>query len=262
MPVRTGAARSGGRGRVAAGSLVVAPFVIPPATFDVAHVSIGDRFADAGTVLAAYARLLVWPAGLHLDRLTPVWRGWIPLGVAFALGTLMLMARFLAGRALRGSAWSPCWPVTYRSAASSRYPRSRPLGIHAEHGLYMTPGSRRAAVRLRCRCPLRGVARMCRDAWRAWPLATLAIVPLAAAAWTGPVLARQRVLASEETAYRSTLAHSPRRVRFNLGVLLLDARRDAEAADLYEDCIAISPNDAGMRSARRRLSAARGSQQG
>jgi tetratricopeptide (TPR) repeat protein len=78
-------------------------------------------------------------------------------------------------------------------------------------------------------------------------LATLAIVPLAAAAWTGPVLARQHVLASEESAYRTTLEHSPSpRACFNLGVLLLDSRRDAEAADLYEDCIAISPNDAGM----------------
>ena len=62
-------------------------------------------------------------------------------------------------------------------------------------------------------------------------LATLAIVPLAAASWTGPVLARQRVLASEETAYRSTLAHSPSpRACFNLGVLLLDQRRDARVA--------------------------------
>jgi hypothetical protein len=243
------------RGTVAAaasllGSLVVAPFVIPPATFDVAHVSLGDRFADAGTVLAAYARLLAWPAGLHLDRLTPVWRGWIPLGVAFALGTLILMRAFprrpsvtrlclvavLAGY-LPVSGIIPIYP-----ALSGRWV------FTPEHGLYMTLAAAAPLFAYGVAVLSRGVARMVPGRLaRVARLATLTIVPLAAAAWTGPVLARQRVLASEETAYRSTLAHSPSpRACFNLGVLLLDARRDAEAADLYQDCIAISPSDAGM----------------
>jgi tetratricopeptide (TPR) repeat protein len=117
-----------------------------------------------------------------------------------------------------------------------------------EHGLYMTLAAAAPLFAYGVAVLSRGVARMVPGRLsRVARLATLAIVPLAAAAWTGPVLARQRVLASEETAYRSTLAHSPSpRACFNLGVLLLDARRDAEAADLYQNCIAISPSDAGM----------------
>jgi Tfp pilus assembly protein PilF len=199
-------------------------------------------------VLAAYVRLLAWPTGLHLDRLTPVWRGWIPLGVAFALGTLILMRAFPrrpnVTRLCLVAVLACYLPV---SGIIPIYPALSGRWVFTPNGLYMTLAA----------APLfaygvavlsRGVARMVPGRLaRVARLATLAIVPLAAAAWTGPVLARQRVLASEETAYRTTLAHSPSpRACFNLGVLLLDARRDAEAADLYEDCIAISPSDAGM----------------
>jgi Tfp pilus assembly protein PilF len=243
------------RGTVAAasallGSLVAVPFVLPPAMFDVARVSLGDRFADAGTVLATYARLVVWPAGLHLDRLTPVWRGWIPLGVVFALGTLLLMRAFprrpsvtrlgllsvLAGY-LPVSGIVPIYP-----ALSGRWV------FTPEHGLYMALAAAAPLFAYGVAYVSRGVAtfvpgRLARVA----RLATLAIVPLAAAAWTGPVLARQQVLASEEKAYRTTLEYSPSpRACFNLGVLLLGEHRDAEAATLYDDCITISPKDAGM----------------
>ena len=233
-----------------AGSLVVAPFVIPPALFDVAEVSLGDRFADAGTVLATYARLLAWPAGLHLDRLTAVWRGWIPLGVAFALGALLLTRAFprrpnvtrlclvvmLAGY-LPVSGIVPIYP-----ALSGRWV------FTPEHGLYMALAAGAPLFAFGVALLSRGVATLVPGRLaRVVRLGTLAIVPLAAAAWTGPVLARQQVLASEESAYRATLAHSPSpRACFNLGVLLLDTHRDADAAALYEDCIAISPNDAGM----------------
>ena len=233
-----------------AGSLVIAPLVLPPALFDVADVSLGDRFADAGTVLATYAHLLVWPAGLHLDRLTPVWRGWIPLGVAFAAGALLLTRAFprrpnvtRLGMVVMLAAYLPVSGIVpIYPALSGRWV------FTPEHGLYMA---------LAAGAPLfaYGVALLSRGLGTMVParltrlarLGTLAIVPVAAAAWTGPVIARQRVLSNEEVAYRSTLAHSPSpRACFNLGVLLLDSHRDSEAAQLYENCIAISPNDAGM----------------
>lgn len=243
------------RGTVAAasallGSVVVAPFVLPPAMFDVARVSLGDRFADAGTVLATYVHLLIWPAGLHLDRLTPVWRGWIPLGVAFALGSLILLRAFprrpnvkrlclvtmLAGY-LPVSGIVPIYP-----ALSGRWV------FTPEHGLYMPLAAGAPLFAYAIAYLSRGMATFAPGGLaRVARLATLAVVPLAAAAWTGPVLARQQVLASEETAYRTTLEYSPSpRACFNLGVLLLGERRDAEAAALYEDCIVISPKDAGM----------------
>jgi hypothetical protein len=232
------------------GSLVVAPFVLPPALFDVADVSLADRFADAGTVLATYARLLAWPTALHLDRLTPVWRGWIPLGIAFAVGALLLtrafprrpnvarlcMVAMLAGY-LPVSGIVPIYP-----ALSGRWV------FTPEHGLYMTLAAGAPLFAYGVALLSRGLATLV-PPWlaRVVKLGTLAIVPLAAAGWTGPVLARQRVLSSEETAYRTTLEHSPSpRACFNLGVLLLDAHRDADAAKIYEECIAISPNDAGM----------------
>jgi hypothetical protein len=232
------------------GSLLVAPFVLPPALLDVAEVSLADRFADAGTVLATYARLLAWPTELHLDRLTPVWRGWIPLGAAFAVGALLLtrafprrpnvtrlcMVAMLAGY-LPVSGIVPIYP-----ALSGRWV------FTPEHGLYMSLAAGAPLFAYGVALLSRGVAtivppRLARVA----KLGTLAVVPLAVAVWTGPVIARQRVLSSEEAAYRTTLEHSPSpRACFNLGVLLLDVRRDAEAAKLYEQCIAISPNDAGM----------------
>jgi len=249
---RTHGARHGTAAATAAlfGSLVVAPFVMPPAMFDIADVSLADRFADAGTVLATYARLVVWPTGLHLDRLTPVWRGWIPLGIAFALGALFLLRDFprhptisrlclvgmLAGY-LPVSGIIPIYP-----ALSGRWV------FTPEHGLYAALAVVAPLFAYGISALSLGVATFApgRSA-RLARMATLAIVPVAAASWTAPVLARQRVLASEETAYRATLAHSPSpRACFNLGVLLLDQRRDAEAAALYADCIEISPTDAGM----------------
>jgi hypothetical protein len=248
-------ARGARRGGVsAAGALaataVVAPFVVPRAAFQVEGVSISDRLADAGTVLATYARLVVWPSGLHLDRLTPVWQGWLPLGVAFVVAALLLLRAFprrpnptrfalltLLVAYLPVSGIVPIYP-----ALSGRWV------FTPEHGLYMALAPAGPLFAYGVALVSRGLATVVPTPLaRVSKLATLALIPLAALAWTGPVLARQDVLASEESAYRATLARSPSpRACFNLGVLLLDQHRDAEAAAVYEECSKISPSDAGM----------------
>ena len=117
-----------------------------------------------------------------------------------------------------------------------------------EHGLYLALA---ALGPVTANVVAAGVTRVAFNAppqlFRWVRAAPLALAPLAAFAWTQPVLERQRTLADEESAYRATLAHSPSpRACFNLGVLLLGERRDAEAARTYEDCVELSPSDAGM----------------
>lgn len=248
-------ARGARRGGAAAGgpllaSLAAAPFVVPKAVLQTTGVAFVDRFADAGTALVTYARLILWPAGLHLDRLTPVWRGWIPLGVLLVVAGLVLLRAFpRRPSAIRFASLALFLAYLPVSGFVPIYPALAGRWVFTpEHGLYLALATLGPLFAYGVALLSRGLATMAPPALgRLVRLATLALVPLAAAAWTGPVLARQQVLASEESAYRATLAFSPSpRACFNLGVLLLAEQRNDEAAKTYETCSEISPNDAEM----------------
>jgi Tfp pilus assembly protein PilF len=231
-------------------SLVVAPLVIPPAARDGLGVALGARFADAGTALVTYARLLVWPTDLHLDRLTPVAGVFRLLGVWVVLAVVLATREFLRrptpGRYAFFAASLAYLPV---AGLFPIYPALAGRWVFTpEHGLYLALA---ALAPVTANAVAAGATRLAFNAppslYRWVRAAPLALAPLAAFAWTDSVLHRQSALADEETVYRTTLAHSPSpRACFNLGVLLLDSRRDAEAVRAYEDCIRVSPNDAGM----------------
>ena len=233
-----------------AASLATALFVIPPAVRDGLGVSLDARLADAGTALVTYVRLLVWPSGLHLDRLTAVSSGlrffglWVVLAVVFAV-------RELARRPTPGRYASFCAVLAYLpvSGLFPIYPALAGRWVFTpEHGLYLTLAALGPVI---ANLVAAGATRVAFNApphlFRWVRVAPLVLAPIAALAWTEPVLERQRSLADEESAYRTTLTYSPSpRACFNLGVIQLAKRHDEEAARTYEDCIHMSPSDAGM----------------
>jgi hypothetical protein len=231
-------------------SLVVALFVVPPAARDGLAVSLSNRLADSGTALVTYARLLVWPTDLHLDRLTPVAGVFRFLGVWVVLAALLATREFMRrptpGRYAFFAATLAYLPV---SGLVPIYPALSGRWVFTpEQGLYLVLA---ALAPVTANAVAAGASRLAFNAppplYRWVRAAPLVLAPIAAFAWTDSVIHRQRALADEETVYRTTLAHSPSpRACFNLGVLLLDSRRDAEAARAYEDCLQLSPNDAGM----------------
>jgi len=229
---------------ITSGVLFIA--VAPPALESGAGLSLGVRLRAAGAALATYARLLVAPTGLHLDRLAPVGGAsdaW--LGAAGALAIVIALAIFLRrpSRATLGPAALALLAIP-ASNLLPIYPAIADRWVFAGEQLAYLPiavlAVLAASVLARLSAVLVGSARA-RDA------IVLAAAAAVVALSVAPVSARQAELADAETVYRNTLAHSPSpRACFNLGVALLGKGKFADAAELYERCVAVSPHDAKM----------------
>jgi len=103
---------------------------------------VGDRLGAVAGATLTYARLLVWPVGLHLERFTPV-EGWSPPATAAAWGLLGIIAAGIL-RAARGVDGRMLWPAltaaTYApvSGLLPIYPQIADQALFTpEHALYL-----------------------------------------------------------------------------------------------------------------------------
>jgi len=211
--------------------------VMPPAALT-GRVPLWLRLRGVGTAAATYAQLLVWPSGLHLDRLTPT-RGDEAAAAALVLTGLALTASIRFARVptltslgllcavalyLPGSGWIPVSP-----AIAER------LVFTPEQFVYL-------ALAPLCALLAGALQRYGGN------LAAIGGASLLVLLSVPAVLARERDFASAEQVYRTTLVHSPSpRACFNLGRLQLDARNYQEAAATYQRCVDFSPHDGGVR---------------
>jgi len=239
-------------------SAALALVVVPDAA--ATTVSTALRLRGVGTALVTYAGLVVWPAGLHLDRLTPVGSGAAAVlggvAVAAAAAALAIFAKRPTRAGLLavalvllyapGSGIVPVYPsIADRLVFTGEQFLYAPMIVIA--ALVVTAGAmavERFATGLRG-ASSRGSGEAAGEASRG-ALAVVAVAASAALAWTPVVLARQGEFASEEQVYRTTLEHSPSpRACFNLGGLFLARRDYGEAVSVYERCVAMAPGDAG-----------------
>jgi tetratricopeptide (TPR) repeat protein len=200
----------------------------------------------AGAALATYARLLVAPTGLHLDRLAPVggaadtWLGGAGAGaIVIALVAFVLrpsrMSFGIAALALLAVPASNLLPV---------YPAIADRWVFAGEQLAYMPI---AVIGPLAACALAALSDVVAGSSLVRDAVVLAAAVVAVALSVAPVSARQAELADAEALYRNTLAHSPSpRACFNLGVTLLGKGNAAEAAELYERCRTLSPHDPKM----------------
>ena len=224
---------------------VAALWVVALATTAAPALHLADLPGRLGAIARAgleYARLLLWPSDLHLERFTTV-AGTAPgtavtLVVAFlalAAGLVLLARRAPAGWLFLAIAVVAYAPV---SGVVPVYPAiaSRAL-FTPEHFLYL---------------PLLGLAPLVvgfvaratsPSAARVLPAALAALV----VAWGAVVVDRNRDWRDEETLFRHTVRWNPptARVWFNLGNLALRRGHLEEAADRYRAALAREPRDAG-----------------
>lgn len=186
-----------------------------------------------------YARLLLWPSDLHLERFTAV--GLTP-GAAVTLVTLAAtLVVVLAGAARRAPAgWLffavACLAYAPVSGVLPIYPAIADRALFTpEHFLYL---------------PLLGLAPLAVGfVAQAWPRpaapALPALLVAVLVAWGTVVVDRNRDWRDEETIFRHTVRYDPptARVWFNLGNLALSAGNLDEAADRYRQALVREPND-------------------
>ena len=228
-------------------TLAGAALVLPSALSESGSVEWSTRLRGAGTALTTYARLLVFPSNLHLDRLTAVGgSALLPLGLAVAAAVVgSTVAFFVRPSRLRFAGLAAALLYFPASGLLPVYPKIANRWVFTpEHFLYLPLGVLAALVAV-------GVAslvsRYTRESSRAGSAAALAVAVLVLALSVAPVLARQRQLADPESVYRATLAHSPSpRACFNLGVSLIGREAYDEAVFVYERCAELSPSDAGV----------------
>jgi tetratricopeptide (TPR) repeat protein len=241
------------------------------------------RLPAVAIVALTYARLLVVPVPLHLERFTAV-QGWpIPVAIAAwslvtALGFgLVWLARrlpsglFLLALAalayLPGSGLIPVYPAIadralftpehflylpllglapLAAAAAARVAAAWPRARRPEPRVGGGPA---AISRAATRRPLRQRAAPRGESVSRGPTSHPGRAVLAAilAIWSVIVVRRNRDWRDEDTLFRHTLAYDPpaARVWFNLGNLSLAAGRLDEARRLYEAALAREPHDAG-----------------
>jgi tetratricopeptide (TPR) repeat protein len=187
-----------------------------------------------------YARLLVWPSDLHLERFTAV-AGVAPRTALAAIAALLGLAAGLvlvARRAPGGLlfltlallAWVPL------SGVVPVYPAIADRVLFTpEHFLYL---------------PLLGLAPLAAGfVARAWPpcaaRALPALVVTLVVVWGAVVADRNRDWSDEETLFGQTIRYDPptARVWFNLGNLALRDGRLGEAAARYREALAREPRD-------------------
>jgi hypothetical protein len=202
-------------------------------------VPLALRLRGAGTALLEYAQLLVWPAGLHLDRLTPTGGG----GAAVAGGLLAVVAMVVTAAFL----WRPRLPTLFGVSLLLLYaPGSGFVPVYpqiADHLVFTGEQLMYAPLAALGLGLAGGIA---------WLTASRPLVPLAASAlavlaWTMPVIVRQTEFFSAERVYRKTLQYSPSpRACFNFGNLQLARRELPAAVTTYQSCLALAPDDAGI----------------
>jgi len=214
--------------------------------------------------MATYASLLLHPVDLHLDRLTPTGGdGAAALGLLFAASAAIAVLAFvrrpttprfaafaLVLTLLPGSGLLPVYPaIAERLVFTGEQFLYLPLVPMA--GFVVAGASRLVAAGV-SRLPPASASRLAdrRDATeeggaRRSDIVVLALCAAVAVAWIPAALARQREFASAEGVYRKTLAHSPSpRACFNLGAAMLARQDHADAAKVYEQCLAMAPGDA------------------
>jgi hypothetical protein len=232
-------------------TLAGAALVLPAAVLETGSVDWATRLLGAGTALATYARLLVLPSNLHLDRLTAVGgSAAIPLGLAVVAGLVgTLVVFFVRPSLLRFAGLAAALLYFPASGLVPVYPAIATRWVFTpEHFLYLPLGTLAPLAALAVAVTVeRGLARYTRGISHAASAAVLGVAALVVALSIGPVLARQAQLAAAETVYRTTLAHSPSpRACFNLGVTLIGKASYDEAVSVYERCAKLSPSDAGV----------------
>jgi hypothetical protein len=205
---------------------------------------LGERLGAVAAAALTYARLVVWPSDLHLERFTPV-QGFTVVTTAMAWGILGILAAGLV-RLARGVAGGMLWPAltvaTYLpvSGLVPIYPQIADQALFTpEHVLYLpllgvTPVVAGAVAGIRA-------ARLRRAA----PALLLALLGV----WGAIVMRRNADWRDEVTLFRHTLAYDPPvgRVWFNLGNLRLQAGDAPAAAALYREALRRSPRDAAVR---------------
>ncbi len=203
------------------------------------------RLPAMAGMLLDYARLLLWPSDLHLERFVAV-PGWsVPAALAAWLGVGVIAA------ALAALAWrAPGGAVLLALAATAYAPVSGLIPVYravadrvlfaAEHFLYL---------------PLAGLMPLLAGAWavraalvpgRRARAGGPVLVAALLAAWGWVVVDRNRDWRDEKTLFRHTVAFDPptARVWYNLGNLELAAGEAAEAERLYRAALARAPTDA------------------
>jgi hypothetical protein len=193
--------------------------------------------AVAGGALTL-ARLVVWPADLHLERFTAV-TGWTALGAAgaFAGVAALLAALALAARQGPGGGLLLALAVLAYLPVAGLVPVYPAIAdrvlFTAEHFLYL---------------PLAGVVPLGVGALapRLGRRAGIAAAIACVAACGAVTVDRNRDWQNEETIFRHTLAYDPpsARVWYNLGNTALAAGRLDEAVRLYGAAVAREPHDA------------------
>ena len=218
-------------------------WVLPPAFLEGASVAFVDRLAGAGTVLESYARLLVYPVDLHLDRLETISGPPAATVGAAALAAMAVTVVLFVVRPTRLGLAAVAAVICYAPAAGyvPVYPAIANEWVFVgEHLLYAVLGPLAlfffgAATGAFYR---HGVSRY-------GDRIAYASIVLFAVASAYPVYARQSEFADPEQVYKTTLEHSPSsRGCFNLGVFYIENGRYDDARTTYETCLELSPSDA------------------
>jgi len=203
----------------------------------------GVSLTGAGRTLAEYLLLLLWPATLRIDRLTPVATSTIENALAMVL-VFAALAAGAWGLTRRGPVadWT-AWTVAFYLPVANLMPLYPAIAGQAlftpEHNLYAPMAGvgaliALAATRLQARVSTRQQQ-------------LLAVVVLAVmAVWGVRTAVRVRDWHDEERLYRSAVAAgatSPR-VWYNLGNVLLQRRASTEAAAAFRQALQQAPHDA------------------
>ena len=193
------------------------------------------RIATALAALADYARLLVLPVGLHLERFASSEPPWRPLAGLFLLG-LALAGAWRARPEIRFWLAFAAFAYLPTSNLVPVYPGLPPgVAFAPEHFLYLPSTGLSmafvlaAAPRLGTRAAVAGLT------------AVLVVFVLI-------LHDRARDWRDEETLYAHTLTYSPEsaRVRLNLGNLFLSRGETQRAASEFEAGLAHHPDDADL----------------
>jgi len=198
----------------------------------------GDAVARLGVALAAlaeYARLLVLPVGLHLERFASSAPAWRPVAGLLVLG-LALLAAWRARPEIRF--WLAWAAFTYLPTSNlvPVYPGlPSGVGFAPEHFLYLPSTGLAMALAL-------AVAPRLGSRALAASLAPVLVV------FAAIVHERARDWRDEETLYTQTLAYAPEsaRVRLNLGNLFLSRGDTERAAAEFDAGLSHHPDDPAL----------------
>jgi hypothetical protein len=193
------------------------------------------RLAGTLAAVASYARLLVWPVGLHLERFVAGGNPWIS-GTGLVVALIWLVSGLRARPAV--AFWLAWAAAAYLPTANLLpvYPGLPPGTVFAaEHFLYLPSAGVfvAAAIAIGTRVPPRF----------ALLLVCLLLPTFAAIVWD-----RARDWQDGETLYRHTLEYAPKsaRVRLNLGNLYLERGETERAADQFAAGLAAHPSDSDL----------------